>query len=450
MFSCLLMCNYIQIGKITKNSQIKVPQPIDLDFTNDIDHEKLCALSHPPSSSSSSTPSTIRQLSRITLTIDELNDAHILTTTNETLLKFDIVAVSPGTIEVFTYLCKTAEIDIITLDFTHKLPFQINKKLIDEAVLRDIHFEIIYSPILISSSQVRREIFANTRVFIQYLNGKVIIVTSGSESLSSLRCPLDVCGIAEALQITKENAIKTITENPALVIKHSQSRRRQHLSSESVTLSELELRYPEIVRNLSQQSQAQRRQHHTKIKKTVTGLPIEAATSDMAMDVELLPVHTHTASLSYTQDTAEGDEDDAGEVAEEVGEQRILPQDTPDLQDGDDDSCDVIMLPSYIADSDDGISDANDDEEEDDDDNLHNITAKVNTSAATSVITSSTSRMVGVKSARPTSATTSSSTHTGHIRRNINVQVKARHSGTKNQGKHKEKQQIQHKNKKRK
>ena len=441
------MHTFIQIGKITKNSQIKVPQPIELDFTNDIDHEKLCALSNPPSSSAYT--STIRQLSRITLTIDELNDAHILTSTNETLLKFDIVAVSPGTIEVFTYLCKTAEIDIIALDFTHKIPFQLNKKLIDEAVLRGIHFEIIYSPIPISSSQVRREIFANTRVFIQYLNGKVIILTGGSESLSSLRSPLDVCGIAEALQITKENAIKTITENPALVIKHSQSRRRQYLSSELITLNELEVRYPEIVRSLSQQSQAQRRQNRTKIKETVIEPVIEAATSDMAMDVEILPVHTHTASISYTQDTAEGDDDDVGEVAE-VGEQRILPQHTSDLQyGGDDDSGDIIMLPSYIADSDDGISDANEDEE--DDDSLHNIAAIVNSRAATSVITSSTSREVGVKSTRPTAATSSSSTHTGHIRHNINVQVKARHSGTKNQGsKHKEKQQIQHKNKKRK
>jgi ribonuclease P/MRP protein subunit RPP1 len=59
-------------------------------------------------------------------------DAQSLTIGNETLKNFDIIAVCPGNIKVFAYLCKTAEIDIISLDFTHRLPFGLNKKLIDE------------------------------------------------------------------------------------------------------------------------------------------------------------------------------------------------------------------------------------------------------------------------------------------------------------------------------
>jgi len=76
----------------------------------------------------------VRQLSRLSLTVDELVDAQTLTVGNEALGQFDIVSVTPGNAKVFSYLCKSAEIDLISLDSSHKLPFALNKKLIDEAV----------------------------------------------------------------------------------------------------------------------------------------------------------------------------------------------------------------------------------------------------------------------------------------------------------------------------
>jgi hypothetical protein len=70
------------------------------------------------------------QYNRITFTVDEVIDASMLTSTNDALKSFDIVAASTNDGKVFAYLCKVAEIDIISLDFTHRIPFPLNKKLV--------------------------------------------------------------------------------------------------------------------------------------------------------------------------------------------------------------------------------------------------------------------------------------------------------------------------------
>lgn len=72
--------------------------------------------------------SEVAQLNRLTVTLDEVVDAQALTAGNEMLKAFDIVAASPGNAAVFAHLCKTAQVDIITLDFSRRLPFPIIKK----------------------------------------------------------------------------------------------------------------------------------------------------------------------------------------------------------------------------------------------------------------------------------------------------------------------------------
>ena len=75
-------------------------------------------------------------------------DANAISTGNDAIRAFDVVAIVPGNQKIFAYACQTAEVDIISLDLTHRLPFALNKKLIDVAVKRNIFFEIQYSPII--------------------------------------------------------------------------------------------------------------------------------------------------------------------------------------------------------------------------------------------------------------------------------------------------------------
>lgn len=182
-------------GKVSGN-QIKPMKSVALEPIQKRDALELRSLVN-----SRSAEADIRQISRITVTVDDVIDAQTLTSGNAILNNFDIVAVRPGNLRVMAYLCKTAEIDIISLDFTRRLPFATNKKLLDEAVKRGIHFEIIYSPLIGTASGPRQEVFSNTRVLIQYLRGRNILLSSGADSIGQIRGPMDVNNIGDRSEI---------------------------------------------------------------------------------------------------------------------------------------------------------------------------------------------------------------------------------------------------------
>ncbi len=118
--------NTTATGKLTNNTQIK---PIKLVQLSNIDATE-CRSSRALVTSSQSTQ--IQQYNRITLTIDELVDAQQLTAGNEYLRTFDIVSVCPGNAKIFSFLCKSAQIDVISINFAHKIPFTLNKKLVSK------------------------------------------------------------------------------------------------------------------------------------------------------------------------------------------------------------------------------------------------------------------------------------------------------------------------------
>lgn len=76
-----------------------------------------------------STDAKLRQFTRVTLVIDDIAEAHAIPG-YDWIKQFDIIAVCPGNLQVFAHLCKCSDIDIITFDFTHRIPFAINKKLV--------------------------------------------------------------------------------------------------------------------------------------------------------------------------------------------------------------------------------------------------------------------------------------------------------------------------------
>lgn len=83
----------------------------------------------------------VGQYSRVTITVDDVVDCQAITAANETLRGYDIVAVCPGNAAVFAYLCKTAQVDIICIDFTRHLAFPLIKKLVRGTVLMHcLHF----------------------------------------------------------------------------------------------------------------------------------------------------------------------------------------------------------------------------------------------------------------------------------------------------------------------
>jgi hypothetical protein len=76
-------------------------------------------------------PQPLKQLKRITVIVDDPSDGNnVLGIGNTSLKEFDIVAAIPGNSKAFAYLCKFADVDVVSLTLGSRLPFSINKKLV--------------------------------------------------------------------------------------------------------------------------------------------------------------------------------------------------------------------------------------------------------------------------------------------------------------------------------
>lgn len=71
-----------------------------------------------------------RQYNRLHMVVDDVADAQVLSAGNEQFKAFDILSAQPGNGQVFAYLCKTADVDIISIDFSHRVSFPLAKKLV--------------------------------------------------------------------------------------------------------------------------------------------------------------------------------------------------------------------------------------------------------------------------------------------------------------------------------
>lgn len=93
-------------------------------------------------------PSELQQLSRITVGVEDLAEAQALASSSLALLRYDIVAACPRSLPALIHLCKTADIDIISLDLNHQMHFTVDPKLIAAATKRGVVFEICYSHLM--------------------------------------------------------------------------------------------------------------------------------------------------------------------------------------------------------------------------------------------------------------------------------------------------------------
>ena len=72
----------------------------------------------------------LRQYKRLSIAFDELIDIQAISGGTDFSRNFDVIAASPLNSKVFSFLCKSADIDIISIDFSHRVSFPLNKKLV--------------------------------------------------------------------------------------------------------------------------------------------------------------------------------------------------------------------------------------------------------------------------------------------------------------------------------
>lgn len=108
----------VNTGIQCNSCQLHVPEPIVSPLTSN-------NIVQPTSSTAE-----IKQYVRLTYIVDEISEAQCLTSSNACLQQYDIVAAVPGNNKVLSYLCKTADIDIISFNFTQRLPMSLDKKMV--------------------------------------------------------------------------------------------------------------------------------------------------------------------------------------------------------------------------------------------------------------------------------------------------------------------------------
>jgi RNase P/RNase MRP subunit p30 len=188
-----------------------------------------------------------KQTSRITVVVDNAINAQSLTAGNSTLRAFDVVAARTSDAKTFEYLCTYADVDIISLDFSQKVPFPLDKKLLDTAVTRGVYFELQYIHLLNSK---RKNLLSGAQILIQYLRrGRNIVLSSGATTSLGLRGPLDVEALGSAMGMSEEACKLALRGNCKSILAHGESRRRKYGLVELMKTEDVKTRWPNAFEN---------------------------------------------------------------------------------------------------------------------------------------------------------------------------------------------------------
>lgn len=102
--------------------------------------------------------------------------------------------------------------DIISIDFSEKLPFRLKLPIVKAAIKRGIYFEITYSDLIVDVHQ-RRQILSNAKLLLDWTQGKNVILSSAAPSVCEVRGPNDVANLASLLGLSMERAKVAISKN---------------------------------------------------------------------------------------------------------------------------------------------------------------------------------------------------------------------------------------------
>eukprot|EP00126_Sphaerothecum_destruens_P015593 Sdes_comp9622_c0_seq1m1102 len=173
----------------------------------------------------SSRQKNFRQLSRLTILLQDSSQTYGLHSGNSCLSTYDILSVIPENEKVFQIACSSLEIDIITFDFSKRIPFYLKFPSVGLAIQRGIHFEITYSA-SIRDSSCRRYFFHNATNLFRVTKGKNILLSSEAQKVLDFRSPYDLANLGLLFGYSSlSESFKTISKNPKAVISHGLSRK---------------------------------------------------------------------------------------------------------------------------------------------------------------------------------------------------------------------------------
>lgn len=163
-------------------------------------------------------------LHRLTLKYSDVSQWHRLVK-SPNFKKYHIIAASPQTQDALQHACSSNDIDMITFEPENRVLWKMNRKLYKMAVERMIFFEIPYVPSIMDST-CRKNTIALAHLYFTVGKSANLVVTSGTSKAFYLRSPYDVTCLCIVFGLSENLAMKTLWQNPLLLISRAENRRQ--------------------------------------------------------------------------------------------------------------------------------------------------------------------------------------------------------------------------------
>lgn len=140
--------------------------------------------------------------------------------------KLDILMVMGGDLKINRAVCENLKIDILSRPYYKRKDSGMNHVLAKEAAKNNVTIELCLKDIIKTRGHIRAKTISHFRDIITLSNKFKfnIIFTSGAKTEYDLRTPQDMLSLIKSLGLTQEEAEKTISLIPELIIKNSQER----------------------------------------------------------------------------------------------------------------------------------------------------------------------------------------------------------------------------------
>ncbi|KAK6163239.1 hypothetical protein DH2020_000103 [Rehmannia glutinosa] len=171
--------------------------------------------------------SPFRQYTRLTVIVDISSQASALNSGNPILKSYDIVAVRPMNQIAFDQACQTAEVDMIAIDFSEKLPFRLKQPMVKAAMKVPSLSHCLYLLLFycFGESQTASSIV------------EIKMGHSAAPSVTELRGPQDVANLFSLLGLPTERAKAAISKNCRSLL--ANALRKKHFYKEAVKVEEI-------------------------------------------------------------------------------------------------------------------------------------------------------------------------------------------------------------------
>jgi ribonuclease P/MRP protein subunit RPP1 len=170
-------------------------------------------------------PTNVTLLTRLTLTVSDTSQNHRLSNLSS---PYSLLALRPTNENSFQLCCGSLECDLISIDFSQRLPFILKFKTVSSALQRGVRFEICYSAGVVGGVDARRNVISGATQLIRATRGKGIILSSEAKSALGLRAPHDVMNLLQIWGLGQERGKETVCEEADRVVRLARLRRESY------------------------------------------------------------------------------------------------------------------------------------------------------------------------------------------------------------------------------